>query len=113
MILMAVAALGASLIASPASANQTPVGEIQQSFAAPCEDIAQTRSQFAHRIGVQKKFVRSTPNSCELSYAGPKIPNFDVGKDEIALADGDDAQVGVERGEGVVGDLGLGRRHRR
>jgi hypothetical protein len=31
-----------------------------------------------------------------------------IGQHEVALADGDDAEIGVERGEGVVGDLRLG-----
>ena len=36
-----------------------------------------------------------------------------IGQHKVALADRDDAKVGMERGEGIIGDLGLGRRDRR
>ena len=36
-----------------------------------------------------------------------------VGQHELARVDADDAEIGVQGGEGIVGDLGLGRRHRR
>src|SRR5690606_3505554 len=35
----------------------------------------------------------------------------DVGEHEFAAVDPDNAELRMERGEGVVGDLGLGRRH--
>ena len=37
----------------------------------------------------------------------------DVGHDEAALAEADDAEVGLEGGEVVIGDLRARRRHRR
>ncbi len=63
---------------------------------------------FARALDVAQKIVAETH-----ALAGPFDKAGNVGHDEAALAEADDAEVGLKGGKVVVGDLRARRRHRR
>ena len=72
------------------------------------------RSPPAPSIRCSSTRARSTWPRKRSPMPAPSLRAFDqagnVGQHEVALVDADDAEIGMERGEGIVGDLRLGGR---